>query len=33
MFNEGRTNVHDEEQSGRPSLITEDLKKQIDEQI
>jgi hypothetical protein len=33
MFNEGRTNVHDEERSGRPSLITEDLKKQIDEQI
>jgi transposase len=33
MFNEGRTNIHDEERSGRPSLITEDLKKQIDEQI
>jgi transposase len=33
MFNEGRTNVHDEERSGRPSLITEDLKKQTDEQI
>jgi transposase len=33
MFNEGRTNVHDEERSGRPSLITEDFKKQIDEQI
>jgi transposase len=33
MFNEGRTNVHDEERSGRPSPITEDLKKQIDEQI
>jgi hypothetical protein len=33
MFNEGRANVHDEEQSGRPSLITEDLKKQIDKQI
>jgi hypothetical protein len=27
MFNEGRTNVRDEERSGRPSLITEDLKK------
>jgi transposase len=26
MFNEGGTNVHDEERSGRPSLITEDLK-------
>jgi transposase len=33
MFNKGRTNVHDEERSGRPSLITEDLKKQIDEHI
>jgi transposase len=33
MFNEGRTNVHDEERSGHPSLITENLKKQIDEQI
>jgi transposase len=33
VFNEGRTNVHDEERSGRPSLITEDLKKQIGEQI
>jgi transposase len=29
MFNEGTTNVHDEERSGRPSRITEDLKKQI----
>jgi hypothetical protein len=33
MFNEGRTNVHDEEGSGRPSLITEDLKNQTDEHI
>jgi hypothetical protein len=33
MLNEGTTNVHDEERSGRPSLITEDLIKQIDEQI
>jgi hypothetical protein len=29
MFNEGRTNVHDEERSGCPSLITEDLKNRI----
>jgi hypothetical protein len=28
MFNEGRTNVHDEERSGRLSPITEVLKKQ-----
>jgi transposase len=33
MFNEGRTNVHDEERSGRPCLNTEDLKEQIDKQI
>jgi transposase len=33
MFNECRTNVRDEEGSGRPSLITDDLKKQIDEKI
>jgi hypothetical protein len=33
MFNAGRINVHDEERSGHPSLITEDLKKQVDEQI
>jgi hypothetical protein len=26
-------NVHDKERSGRPSLITQDLKKHIDEQI
>jgi hypothetical protein len=25
VFNEGRTNVHDEERSGSQSLITEDL--------
>jgi hypothetical protein len=31
MFNEGRTNVHDEERSGRPALITEDLKKRTDQ--
>jgi histone-lysine N-methyltransferase SETMAR len=27
MLNEGKTNVHDEERSGRPSPITEDLKR------
>jgi hypothetical protein len=31
MFNEGRTNIHDEEQTRRPSLITEDLKNRIDQ--
>jgi hypothetical protein len=33
MFNEGRTNVHDEERSGRLSLMTENLKNRIDQQI
>jgi transposase len=33
MFNEGRTNVHDEERSGRPSLITKDSKNRIDKHI
>jgi hypothetical protein len=33
MFNEGRTNVRDKERSGRPSLITEDLKNGIDQHI
>lgn len=33
MFNEGRENVHDEERSGRPSLITEELVRCIDEQV
>ena len=27
LFKEGRTNVDDKEQSGRPSLVTDDLKK------
>jgi hypothetical protein len=31
MCNEGRTNVYDQEGSGRPSLITEDLKNRIDQ--
>jgi hypothetical protein len=33
MFNEGRAKVHDEEQSGRLSLVTEDVKKRIDQHI
>jgi hypothetical protein len=33
MFNDGRTNVHGEERSGRPSLITEDLKNMTDQHI
>jgi len=30
MFNEGRDNVHDEAQSGRPSLVNDDLLRKVD---
>ncbi|KAJ4425650.1 hypothetical protein ANN_27846 [Periplaneta americana] len=33
MFNNGQTNVHDETQTGRPSLITEDLKTKVNDRI
>jgi transposase len=33
MFNEGRTNVHDDDTSGRPSLVTADLLDQVNEKI
>ncbi|GFT58095.1 histone-lysine N-methyltransferase SETMAR [Trichonephila clavipes] len=33
QFNEGRSEVHDEERSGRPSFITEELVHAIDEKI
>ncbi|GFW98232.1 histone-lysine N-methyltransferase SETMAR [Trichonephila clavipes] len=33
QFNEGRSEVHDEQRSGRPSLITEELVHAIDEKI
>jgi hypothetical protein len=33
MFNKGRPKVHDEGQSGRLSLITEDLKTRTDQHI
>ncbi|GFV65531.1 histone-lysine N-methyltransferase SETMAR [Trichonephila clavipes] len=33
QFNEGRSEVHDEERSGRPSLITEELAHAIHEKI
>lgn len=32
-FKDGRTSVHDEERSGRPSLITDDLVTKVDEKI
>ncbi|GBN41070.1 hypothetical protein AVEN_169123-1 [Araneus ventricosus] len=33
MFNEGRKNVHDEERSCRPLLITEELVRCINEKV
>ncbi|KAG8247473.1 hypothetical protein J6590_060629 [Homalodisca vitripennis] len=32
-FKDGRTNVHDEEQSGRPSVITDDLIQKVDNKV
>ncbi|XP_039618307.1 protein GVQW3-like, partial [Polypterus senegalus] len=32
-FKEGRTDTHDEEKSGRPSLVSEELLQQVDEKI
>ena len=33
MFNEGRENVHDEAQSGRPSLVNDDLARKVNERV
>jgi hypothetical protein len=33
MFSEGRTNVHNDDQGGRPSLVTADLLDQVNEKI
>jgi hypothetical protein len=33
MFKDGRTNVHDEEQSGQPSVVSEDLVQSIGQKI
>jgi hypothetical protein len=33
MFKNGRTNVHDEERSGRPSLVSDDLVQSVDQKI
>ena len=30
MFKEGRENVHDEPRSGRPSLVSDDLKNKVE---
>jgi len=33
MFNEGRENVHDEVQSGRPSFANDDLVRKVNERV
>jgi hypothetical protein len=33
MFKDGRTNVHDEERSGRPSVVSDDLVQGVDQKI
>jgi hypothetical protein len=31
MFKDGQTNVHDKEQSGQPSLLSDDLVQSVDQ--
>ena len=33
MFNEGRENLHDEARSGRPSLVNDDLVRNVNERV
>jgi hypothetical protein len=33
MFKNGRTNVHDEERAGRPTVVTQELVQMIDEKV
>lgn len=33
LFNEGRTNIHDEDRSGRPTVISDELTQKVDEKI
>ena len=33
MFNEGRENVYDEAQSGRPCLVNDDLVRKVNERV
>ena len=33
MFNEGRENVHDEDRSGRPSLVNDNLVRKVNERV
>jgi hypothetical protein len=31
MFKDGRSNIHDEERSGHPSIVTENLKQRVEQ--
>jgi transposase len=33
MFKDGRTNVHEEERSGRPSVVSDDLVQSVEQTI
>ena len=33
LFNDGRENMHDDERSGRPSLMNDDMARAIEENI
>jgi transposase len=33
IFKDGRTNVHDEERSGRPSVVSDDLVQSFDQKV
>jgi hypothetical protein len=33
MFKDGRTSIHDEERSGRPSVVSDDLVQSVDQKI
>jgi transposase len=33
MFKDGRTDVHDEERSGRPSVVSDDLVRSVDQKF
>jgi hypothetical protein len=33
MFKDGRTNVHDEEGNGRPSVVSDDFVQSVDQKI
>jgi hypothetical protein len=33
MFKDGRTNIHDEERSGQPSVVSDDLVRSVDNEF